>query len=226
MEEARGRQLLPSASSELECWSCCGNALNATGPYFFNLAADDQCYCCETCTPVNVPDWTVRASTDCILDKGNERDFDTTYMECKSGRVASLLPHSPPSSPIPPPHFAYQPRQAYTSYNRPEWTNRVLKGSANWAAIGGSADSNVLLATDAVWIYRSTNYGANWTQVANSNLGQWRSIACDDTGTTCVAVTFQGPGAIYRSTNGGVAWSIVSNTSGNWVNVWCANPNA
>ncbi len=39
MEEARGRQLLPSASSELECWSCCGNALNATGLYFFNLRA-------------------------------------------------------------------------------------------------------------------------------------------------------------------------------------------
>jgi hypothetical protein len=80
VEEARGRQLLPSASSaELECWSCCGNALNATGPYYFNLAADGQCYCCETCTPVYVPDWTVRASAGCILDKGNERDLHLTW---------------------------------------------------------------------------------------------------------------------------------------------------
>jgi hypothetical protein len=60
VEEAHGRQLLPSASSaSLQCWSCCGKALNATGPYNFNLGADGQCYCCGTCTPVHVPDWMV-----------------------------------------------------------------------------------------------------------------------------------------------------------------------
>ncbi len=61
-EEARGRQLLlPGSPAELQCWQCCGKALDATGPYYFNLAADGQCYCCDTCTPVYVPDWTVSA---------------------------------------------------------------------------------------------------------------------------------------------------------------------
>jgi len=132
--------------------------------------------------------------------------------------VASPSPPPPPS----PPHFAHQPQQAYTSYNRPEWTNRIVKAIGNWASISGSADSNVLVASDAVWIWRSTNYGANWTQVAGSDLGQWRSIACDDTGTTCVAVTFGASGAIYRSTSGGVTWSIVANTTmGFWRSLWC-----
>ncbi len=60
-EEGRGRQLMPSASpAELQCWGCCGFALDATASYYFNVAADGQCYCCAECDPVYAPDWVVR----------------------------------------------------------------------------------------------------------------------------------------------------------------------
>ncbi len=91
-EEVRGRQLMPSASpAELQCWGCCGKALNATEPYYFNLAADGQCYCCLECTPVYVPDWTVSAWDGF---RGDGRSFDlitsslpppTTGLRCLSG---------------------------------------------------------------------------------------------------------------------------------------------
>lgn len=59
-EEARGRQLLPDASAaELQCWTCCGVHLNATAPYYFNLDASDQCYCCAECDPLYAPAFTV-----------------------------------------------------------------------------------------------------------------------------------------------------------------------
>lgn len=59
-EEARGRQLLPGASpEELQCWTCCGAHLEATGPYYFNLDADGQCYCCAECDPLYAPAYTV-----------------------------------------------------------------------------------------------------------------------------------------------------------------------
>lgn len=45
--------------AELQCWACCGAYLNAAGPYFFNLGADGQCYCCAECDPLYAPAWTV-----------------------------------------------------------------------------------------------------------------------------------------------------------------------
>lgn len=41
VEEGRGRRLMPTASpAELQCWTCCGEHLNATGPYYFNMDAE------------------------------------------------------------------------------------------------------------------------------------------------------------------------------------------
>jgi hypothetical protein len=71
-EEERGRQLMPTASSaELQCWTCCGAHLGATGPYYFNVAADGQCYCCLECDPIYSPAWTVGARrSPCMMQNG------------------------------------------------------------------------------------------------------------------------------------------------------------
>jgi hypothetical protein len=59
-EEARGRELLPAASAaELQCWTCCGVALDATGTYYFNVDESGQCYCCPECDPLYAPSFTV-----------------------------------------------------------------------------------------------------------------------------------------------------------------------
>lgn len=83
----------------------------------------------------------------------------------------------------------------------------------------------MLIALDLARIYRSTNFGANWTEVAGtSDLPQyvnWRTVACDDSGTTCVAgVNY---GNLYRSTDSGATWTIVPGTGPDWfwTNVWC-----
>jgi hypothetical protein len=42
-EEVRGRRLMPTASpAELQCWTCCGEHLDATGPYYFNMDAQGK----------------------------------------------------------------------------------------------------------------------------------------------------------------------------------------
>ena len=66
MADRRGL-LNPLASpAELQCWACCGAHLNAAGSYFFNLAADGQCYCCAKCDPLYAPAWTVSTPTWCV----------------------------------------------------------------------------------------------------------------------------------------------------------------
>ncbi len=67
-------------------------------------------------------------------------------------------------------------------------------------------------------MYKSTNFGANWTEIAGTS-GAW-TLACDDSGSTCVAGA--NPGSLSRSTDSGATWAVVPNTANQrWESLWC-----
>lgn len=51
-------------------------------------------------------------------------------------------------------------------------------------------------ATDIQMLYMSTNYGANWVQLANAGTATWAGVAMSSDGSTIFAAA-QG-GGIYR----------------------------
>jgi hypothetical protein len=92
-----------------------------------------------------------------------------------------------------------------------------------------STGSIVYAAVASVGIYRSVNYGANWTLVM-ANTSTWASIACSDSGTTVIAgatlSTTDGysglglvSGYVWLSTNSGGNWTSSSAQTGNYVAV-------
>jgi hypothetical protein len=68
------------------------------------------------------------------------------------------------------------------------------------------------------FIYISSNYGVNWTQIPGTS-GNWYELSCDPSGVYVVAV--QSPGYIYYSTNSGVNWTKSGSftSSSNWQSV-------
>jgi hypothetical protein len=78
-----------------------------------------------------------------------------------------------------------------------------------------SEDGSIQLAAILVnGVYLSTNSGATWSQVSNTNLptyNNYRSVAMSSDGSIQLAAT-TGDG-VYLSTNSGATWSQVSNTN-------------
>lgn len=64
---AAHRMLAASQSAAQACYACCAEFLGVAPPYYFNVAEDGRCYCCEDCDPVYVPGWTV--STRCRVHR-------------------------------------------------------------------------------------------------------------------------------------------------------------
>jgi xyloglucan-specific exo-beta-1,4-glucanase len=58
------------------------------------------------------------------------------------------------------------------------------------------------------YIYKSTDYGATWTELTTSGARSWWAIACNSTGSIVVATAVNG--VPYKSTNGGSTWTALS----------------
>jgi hypothetical protein len=94
-----------------------------------------------------------------------------------------------------------------------------------------SADGSKLLATGRLSsVYRSVNYGANWTKIDALDFGaaggEWGSVKCSSGFEVCLAMQFKAPsyenGEIFRSVDGGLTWAAVSGTQkGAWANAAC-----
>ena len=58
-----------------------------------------------------------------------------------------------------------------------------------WRAVECSSDCSTIIAGDVGnSLYKTTNYGANWTELTGAGKAEWRAIGCDATCTTIAAV--------------------------------------
>lgn len=75
------------------------------------------------------------------------------------------------------------------------------------------------------FLTRSTNYGANFTQVPGTVLGSWYSVSITANGSWAVACLYQG--ALYRRNNSGATFYAIPGTAGTggtlyyWVGLAC-----
>ena len=101
------------------------------------------------------------------------------------------------------------PSLDYTTFAQ-NWTQTPAI-SANWSAIGSSANGQYISACiNPGAIYVSNNYGATWTAITTSNGVSnnslaWTGIALSASGQYQVATIASG--LIYRSVNWGVTWA-------------------
>ena len=59
MQEQQDRDLANTYTPN-QCYQACAAYLQiTTTPYYFNLDSSGQCYCCETCTAIYAPGFTV-----------------------------------------------------------------------------------------------------------------------------------------------------------------------
>jgi hypothetical protein len=125
-----------------------------------------------------------------------------------------------------PPYIHNTTSQALVAYGRPTWEpipSTVNAEKSN--AITGSADGQVLVAAANTWLWRTADAGKTWVKLANTNLGFWATVQCNNAATVCLAVTaFSlgfGNGALYRSVDQGATWSAVAGGEGRWSTLWC-----
>ena len=97
------------------------------------------------------------------------------------------------------------------------WTQRAY--SAAWRGVAMSSDGQymvgVINATSGTYkgIYRSTDYGATWTQIDSTGRA-YRGIASSSNGTVLAAIVDKG--GIYVSTNSGASWTLVLSINAAW----------
>jgi photosystem II stability/assembly factor-like uncharacterized protein len=111
------------------------------------------------------------------------------------------------------------------------WQKLSLSGDVpdDWRAVSTSGAGQYLLVGGASRLFRSSNYGSTWTEVAitlgNGPAGQpmrWRCCAVSGVGNTQLAVAVESANSegtvggsfarIYRSTNYGIGWSLFADT--------------
>jgi hypothetical protein len=63
------------------------------------------------------------------------------------------------------------------------------------------------------FIYRSTDYGSNWTAVATDAIRNWQEIKMSADGKYQIASQLSEPSSIYKSIDYGATWSLESSTS-------------
>ena len=68
-------------------------------------------------------------------------------------------------------------------------------------------DDQTLYAIEGTQVFRSTDFGANWTTLGLAANDTVRGLALPSSGSTLLAYDF---GSVYRSTDGGANWSIVA----------------
>jgi hypothetical protein len=85
------------------------------------------------------------------------------------------------------------------------WISRA--SSANWHGICCSADGQVLFAIDHLngYVWKSVDYGENWTQITASGQRDWVSIKCSDDGLKVIALA--AASFVRTSIDGGTSWS-------------------
>jgi hypothetical protein len=83
--------------------------------------------------------------------------------------------------------------------------------SACW--IARSAPSILYASVNGGYLYKSTDSGANWTELTTAGSRSWSSIMCSSTGTYVIA-TNSAAGFIYISTDSGATWSEKSSAGG------------
>jgi hypothetical protein len=108
------------------------------------------------------------------------------------------------------------------------WTNTGYTVSNGWARLAISGDGQYLLGFcdfDALELFRSTNYGANWsfvTTIGSSGNGNWKCIAIAPDGVTQLvgaSGTVWPTNSMWKSTNYGANFSSVSGTNIGWTAV-------
>ena len=95
--------------------------------------------------------------------------------------------------------------------------------NGNWSSIAGDITGQYLVAslasTSIGGIYRSTDYGINWTKIYSNNLN-WTKVISDDTGEYLAACV--NGGYIYTSIDSGVNWTYQTSAgSREWFSMTC-----
>jgi len=80
-------------------------------------------------------------------------------------------------------------------------------------SVASSSDMTKIFVGTNEGIYSSSNYGASWTLLNNSNIGNWRSIASNNTSTNIVAGLDNG-GIYYSSDASHNTWNLSTTASG------------
>ena len=112
------------------------------------------------------------------------------------------------------------------SSSNTEWYSVASSGSGQIAYIGQRSNNT------ATPMYKSTNYGQNWsligaaTGIPISSAIKWYGIACSDDGSVVYAAdnsTNQNGGRIYRSGDGGANWVVCPGSpQENWLAIACS----
>jgi hypothetical protein len=110
----------------------------------------------------------------------------------------------------------------------PEWHRIDSSSNSNgYWGLTSSADGSKLLANDDYFLWKSVNFGANWTKVPNLNPGgRWSTVKCSRGFEVCLALqdidANNVNGEIFRSVDGGNTWTAVSGTKqGRWYTATC-----
>jgi hypothetical protein len=111
----------------------------------------------------------------------------------------------------------------YTSSNYGTTLTATGNSSLNhllWTSSASDSTGQYLLAVSQYvnasggHIYRSSDYGTNWSVLNTGGQKFWRSVASDSTGQYLVAAVLGGD--IYTSSNYGTTWTATGNPSLNW----------
>lgn len=123
--------------------------------------------------------------------------------------------------------FQFVKIQAFASYGTPVWEPLPSSPNEEYMSISGSATGELLVAATKSWLWRSADGGQTWSQIANSDYGEYWTVRCNDAGTICMAALDWDPSynfpPLYRSDDGGATWSAVASTvaEGRWRGLWC-----
>jgi hypothetical protein len=88
------------------------------------------------------------------------------------------------------------------------WSAGTGTGNRNWVSIASSQNGdNVVASTETTKLWRSTNYGASWTELTNSHLGL-STVDCSSDGTKLAVAAYSS--YLKLSTDSGASWTNVT----------------